>query len=515
MGAILVQSFSVERDGQAKSSSCSGEVDLGTSAGSIQKHWALVQRAKLLFLCLGVSLLVGLANGGSVFGQDQLQLPAELKPALDAINKRSVTATINFLASDEMRGRDTPSRELTIASAYVAARFKAAGLTGLGEKGSFYRATQIATTAAPQTGVIFSDGKEISHYGLLSAGAEAMSFDGSVVALSGKENRDVTFDCPITFVADEFKSPRDQSNFNRRLARYRGKGATAILVQVEPDHLLVGAAKRASRPKLVQTRRGLLGQVLLVPKMEFGRVVMELPKRIDGKSTVRNVVGVLRGSDPELLKEAIIITAHLDHIGEQGVVGDTVCNGADDNASGVTAVVTLADAFGIVAAMNKQASPLKRSVIFMTFWGEEKGLLGSRQYVKNPAWPLDKTICNINIEMIGRPEPGGNEKAWVTGWEKSDLGKIMNEGSQKIGVLIFNHPQFGGEMLYRASDNFPFVEKGVIAHSFSAGSLHGDYHQVTDHIEKLELRHMNRVIQGLFAGSLRIAQGKATPAKSK
>lgn len=462
-------------------------------------------------------LFIFLANAPatSVLGQEKPQIPAELKPALETINQRSVTATINFLASDEMRGRDTPSRELTIASAYVAARFKAAGLTGLGDEGSFYQTTQIATTAAPQTGIsLSSDGKAISHYGLLSAGAEAMTFEGTVLALSGKEDRSATFDGPITFVADDFNGPRDQSNFNRKLARYRRGGATAILVQVDPDHLLVGAARRASQPRLVRPRGGVAGQVLLVPKMKFGQVEMELPKQIGGESPVRNVVGILRGSDPELAKEAIIITAHLDHIGQQGIVGDTICNGADDNATGVTAVVSLADAFGVVAAKKNQDSPLKRSVIFMTFWGEEKGLLGSRHYVNDPAWPLDKTLCNINIEMIGRPEPGGNEKAWVTGWEKSDLGKVMNDGSEQVGVLIFNHPQFGGEMLYRASDNFPFVEKGVIAHSFSAGSLHSDYHQVTDHIEKLELRHMTRVIQGLFAGSLRIAQGKATPTES-
>ncbi len=464
------------------------------------------------------SLLVGFLAclfAQPVLGQENSQFPPELKPALETINQRSITATVNFLASDEMRGRDTPSRELTIASAYVAARFKAAGLTGLGDDGSFYQTTQIATTAVPQTGIsLSSDGKAISHYGLLSAGAEALSFEGSVLALSGKEDRKTTFDGPVTFVADDFNGPRDQSNFNRKLARVRRAGATAILVQVEPDHLLVGAAKRAGQPRLVRPRGGIAGQVLLVPKMKFGRVAMELPKQIGGKASVRNVVGVLRGSDPELSKEAIIITAHLDHIGQQGIVGDTICNGADDNATGVTAVVSLADAFGVVAAMKKQDNPLKRSIIFMTFWGEEKGLLGSRHYVNHPAWPLKKTLCNINIEMIGRPEPGGNEKAWVTGWEKSDLGKIMNDGSGQVGVLIFNHPQFGGEMLFRASDNFPFVEKGVIAHSFSAGSLHGDYHQVTDHIEKLELRHMTRVIQGLFAGSLQIAEGKSTPVAS-
>jgi Zn-dependent M28 family amino/carboxypeptidase len=219
------------------------------------------------------------------------------------------------------------------------------------------------------------------------------------------------------------------------------------------------------------------------------------------------VIGVLPGSDPELAKESIVFTAHLDHIGLKGSVGDTICNGADDDATGVTAVLTLADAF---AALK---TPPKRSVIFMTFWGEEKGLLGSRYYCENPVWPLDKTVANINIEMIGRPEAGANEKCWVTGWHNSDLGKLMNDGSQSVGILIFEHPKYS-EMLYRASDNYSFVQKGVIAHSFSAGSLHEDYHQPSDEVEKLELKHMTRVIQGLFAGSLPIANAEVTPAKA-
>jgi len=320
-----------------------------------------------------LAIVVALAPASLGLGQE---LPADSKSAFDTISKRSVTATINFLASDEMRGRDTPSPELKIASAYVAARFKAAGLEGLGDKGTFFQTSEIATTAVPTSGIkMTSDGRNVEHFGLLSADSDSVSFEGKVQLVTGKQARNATFDGPITFVADEFKGPRDPSNFNRKLARYRRAGATAIFVQVDEKHLLVGAAKRANQPKLVQTRGGIAGHVLLIPKMELGEVRFELPKQIGGKDSVRNVVGVLRGSDPELSKEAIIITAHLDHIGQQGVVGDTICNGADDNATGVTAVVSLADAFGVLAASEKKRGlgTLKRSVIFMTFWGEEKG----------------------------------------------------------------------------------------------------------------------------------------------
>ena len=172
----------------------------------------------------------------------------------------------------------------------------------------------------------------------------------------------------------------------------------------------------------------------------------------------------------------------------------------------MTAVVTLADAFG---AMPKP----KRTLLFMTFWGEESGLLGSKQFVATPSWPLDKIVANVNIEMIGRPEPGANGKIWMTGWTESNLGVLMQQAATPFGVEIFEHPKFSAQ-LYRASDNFSFVDKGVIAHSFSAGSLHSDYHQPDDEWERLEIPHMTRVIQGLFMGSLPLSNGEVTPSKT-
>ena len=97
-------------------------------------------------------------------------------------------------------------------------------------------------------------------------------------------------------------------------------------------------------------------------------------------------------------------------------------------------------------------------MIFMTFWGEEKGLLGSRYYVSNPIWPLEKTVANVNIEMIGRPEAGASGKCWSTGWDESDMSELMSVGAKEVGVLIFQHPQFSGDMLYRSSDNYPFAQ---------------------------------------------------------
>ena len=436
----------------------------------------------------------------------QQNIPSE---SIDVINESVVTSTVSFLASDEMRGRDTPSPELTIASSYVAARFLGARLKGLGEGGSYYQNHEIKVTKVSAGSLKVSrDGDGVVTYGLLSSSDEALDYQGKVKMLTDDNASDEKYDGPVCIVAEKFKSRRDQSNLMRRLARLKENGATAILVQVDPDHRLVGMASSSGAPRMQTGRESNSGHVVLVEKGAVeGDYELSLPRQMQAITTVRNVIGMIPGSDPELAKEAIIISAHLDHVGIKGNVGDVICNGADDNASGVTAVLSLADAF---AAMPEGP---KRTVIFMTFWGEEKGLLGSKYYVSNPVWPLEKTVANVNIEMIGRPEAGASGKCWSTGWDESDMSELMSVGAKEVGVLIFQHPQFSGDMLYRSSDNYPFAQKGVIAHSFSAGSLHEDYHMPGDESQKLDFRHMTKVIQGLFAGTLPMANGEFTPKK--
>ena len=464
---------------------------------------------KTLPFQLAILALLMLAALDLNSAQGQQDISAELKSGVEAIDQKTVASTVMFLSSDEMRGRDTPSPELTIASAYVAARFRGAGLKGMGEQGSFYQENEIATVVVPQSGIVVEqNGMPVDQFGMLSANSRPFSFSGEVTLITDDIPRNAKYTGPVCIVVDKFKSRRDPSNFFRSLTRLRQNGATAILVQVDPDHRLVAQAASSSSPKLARSRGGAAGHVLLIGKTEMGgKFELKLPKQSSGKATVRNVIGMIPGSDPELAKEAVIISAHLDHIGQQGSIGDTICNGADDNATGVTGVLSLADAYA------SMPTPPKRTVIFMTFWGEEKGLLGSRHYVNNPLWPLDKTVANVNLEMLGRPEPGASGKCWSTGWDKSSLSEQMAVGAKRVGVLIFQHPAFSGDMLYRASDNAPFVDKGVIAHSFSAGSLHEDYHKPSDQWRKLELKHMTKVIQGLFAGTLPLANGEVTPMK--
>jgi len=440
------------------------------------------------------------------------ELTAAESAVVESITQSSVLGTVGFLASDEMAGRDTPSPELTIASAYVAARFRAAGLEGLGPDGSFFQTHEYSQSIPPANpGSLSVQGRDVRLLDALFGAVDATEIRGRLVTADAEVSEGT-----IAVVTEPALPPQAMDRPASALAAVaravlpvQSAGASAVLVLTAADSPLLSLNQSLRlRPATIPQQLRPRVPVILVAAAEklSGEAVLNAAAEEPLVSDVRNVIGVVRGSDPELTQEAIIISAHLDHIGrvsgDRG--GDTINNGADDNATGVTAVITLADAFGRL-----EQKP-RRSVIFMTFWGEEKGLLGSRAYCETPLWPLQKTVANINIEMIGRPEEGADSKAWGTGWTRSSLGSQLAAGAERVGVEIF-HREDVSEMLYTRSDNYAFVGKGVIAHSYSAGSLHSDYHRPTDEVERLNIPHMTHVIQGLFAGSLPLAWGELTP----
>jgi Zn-dependent M28 family amino/carboxypeptidase len=151
-----------------------------------------------------------------------------------------------------------------------------------------------------------------------------------------------------------------------------------------------------------------------------------------------------------------------------------------------------------------------RSVRFVCFTGEERGLVGSAAFCSRPPVPLEQVVANINLEMLGRPEAGNEGKAWITGVELSDFGAIAGPALQRAGVELIDFPM--SKQLFAASDNYSFVKKGVVAHSFSAGSLHRDYHQPSDQVEKLDLVHMTKIVQGLHEVVREFAERDGRPA---
>lgn len=467
-------------------------------------------------ICLfAVLVLFSSASNAEEF--DVKPLTDDEQSVLRSIQEKQILETVSFLASDEMNGRDTPSKELDVAANFVADRFRKAGLEGLGPDGSFFQTAELFRTSAPASKAVLSTGSDKDARLTVFTGTnEVLKVSGVVHDDTAKDKSATGTEKPTIVVIDELPLPPQAADspiaalitYVRRTLPLVRQGAKVVLVRVSDDSILFDAsATLQQQPVSIPAQFEPQCAIVLISKTQVleGEIKLEIPANVRQAIPVHNVVGVLRGSDPEAAKQAVIISAHLDHIGPARRGDDKVNNGADDNASGVTGVLTLADAIGALKDRPQ------RSVIFMTFWGEEKGLLGSKYFAEHPMWKLDDIVCNINLEMIGRPEENAEGKAWGTGWPHSTLGPQMAVGALRADVTVFHHEKFS-EMLYTRSDNASFVAKGVIAHSFSAGSLHNDYHQPTDEVEKLNIPHMTKIIQGLLAGILPIARGELTPA---
>jgi hypothetical protein len=218
-----------------------------------------------------------------------------------------------------------------------------------------------------------------------------------------------------------------------------------------------------------------------------------------------NVVGVVHGSDPVLRGQTVLIDAHYDHLGvsADGVctadAGDTVCNGADDDASGDVAVLEIARDLA-------HGPPPRRTVVLLLTTGEELGLLGTRWYIRHPAAPISSMVANMEIEMIGRPDSalGGPGRAWLTGYDRSTMGEML----ASAGVPIVADPR-PAENFFERSDNIAFARMGVPAHTLSSFGLHGDYHTARDDAAHIDYAHMTRVVAAAVQAARLLADGPA------
>jgi len=218
-----------------------------------------------------------------------------------------------------------------------------------------------------------------------------------------------------------------------------------------------------------------------------------------------NVAGMIPGADPALRNQVVLIDAHYDHLGTSsfGVCpadgADTICNGADDDASGTVAVLEIA------RELARGPAP-RRTVVFLLTTGEEVGLLGTRWAIQHPSFSLDSTVANLEIEMIGRPDPlvGGAGKAWLTGYERSTMGSML----AALAIPIVADPR-PAQDFFRRSDNIAFARRGIPAHTLSTFNLHTDYHTANDEADRLDFDHMTRVVRSAARAARLLADGRA------
>jgi Zn-dependent M28 family amino/carboxypeptidase len=214
--------------------------------------------------------------------------------------------------------------------------------------------------------------------------------------------------------------------------------------------------------------------------------------------TAVNVLGLLEGSDARLKGEIVLVDAHYDHLGiGRPVNGDSIYNGADDDASGTVTVLSIA------RALSAGARP-KRSILFVLSTGEEEGLLGTDWLIAHFPVPLDSVVANLETEMIGRPDSlaGGIGRAWLTGYDRSTMGEIL----RRAGIPIVADPRPSMHFFER-SDNIAFARRGIPAHTLSSFNLHADYHRPSDDLARIDFAHMTAVINAAVHAVQLLASG--------
>jgi Peptidase family M28 len=212
-----------------------------------------------------------------------------------------------------------------------------------------------------------------------------------------------------------------------------------------------------------------------------------------------NAIGILRGTSAK--DEVVLLTAHLDHLGVGPAVnGDTIYNGADDDASGTTAVLTLAHLLA-------NGPRPKRTIVFALFGSEEIGGFGNKAFLQHPPVPLSSIVANLEFEMIGRPDsavPAGT--LWLTGFDRSNLGPEL----AKHGARLVNDPH-PKELFFQRSDNYALAKEGIIAHTVSSYGLHKDYHQPSDELRTIDFNHMTNAIASMVGPIRWLADSKWKP----
>ncbi|MCB9834345.1 MAG: M28 family peptidase [Planctomycetes bacterium] len=406
-------------------------------------------------------------------------------------DRAQLAEVLRYLAADELEGRDTPSAGLETAIDWSIERLRDRGIQpGIGDSYEFHYELPGWTLAAADCRLAITVGgksRELEpgrEFRLLECGAaydcdaETAARLGEAEALGRGLSSRSRLERPVLVSVTEKSKLWQRGETLRGLERGHDRGAPVLLVRED-----------------------------LLPR-EKVMVRIAIPEAKHSKVSLRNVVGLLKGSSrPD---EYVMLSAHIDHIGVGLPRGrdknDRIYNGANDDASGCAAVLELARLYGGLEPGKRPA----RSLLFVLFSAEEKGLRGSEAMASASPWPLDRLVAQLNIEMLGRPEKGKSGACWVTGREQSDFEEILGPALKRAGVELGRFEQEA--MLYRASDNWPYARRGVVAHSISASGLRGiDYHETSDEFERIELDHMTRIVTGIAAGAWDFADREEAP----
>ena len=412
---------------------------------------------------------------------------------------------MEFLASDAMNGRGSGTRDEWIAVTYVAAQLRRLGLEPLGDNDGYVQTIAIERPELGAPPVLTVGGRRFTHGKELSVVSMPLpKLAGTLTRYSkgtpAPKGSAVLVTEPVTQ-----QSAADLSQASIVLAKADGCGPAAKAARdrlPRPAARTVGVTPAPPRPACVALDAAAYEAI---DAMAAGAAItLEADVKTVQKSNTWNAVGRITGSDPQLARDVILLSAHIDHIGARpnAPAGtDAINNGADDDASGSIAVLELAD------ALVRGPRP-KRTIVFAWFGSEESGGTGSRYFADKPVMPLDRIVANLQFEMIGRPDPKvPPHTLWLTGYERSNLGPELAKRGAKL--VQDPHPE---QSFFTRSDNIQFARRGVIAHTVSSYGLHTEYHTPADEIGKVDFAHMTDAIRSMVEPIRWLANATFTPA---
>lgn len=405
------------------------------------------------------------------------------QPGEQIVETREVNRILNTLASDDMEGRATFTPGIEKAADFIIAEFEKIGLQPYSADN--YRQTFEVTRIKPATWEVMLDGIDISpEHVIVSSRNPGISWNS---------------DPGVSIV--HIKAGED---FMQRLRAVSTGGKDALVVV---DTSFAGIFQRY-RGSLMRERIDRAGGhvpsivYVLAPdipasfRVSFTNMIEERP--------VSNIVGMLPGrSKPN---EYVIFSAHYDHIGILEPVGqDSIANGADDNASGVSAVISLANYY-------KRLASNERTLLFVAFTAEELGLVGSTYF--SGQLDADQVVAMINMEMIGKDSRFGPNSLFVTGYDRSDLADLMQKNVAGTGFSFHPDPYPSQNLFYR-SDNASLAAVGVPAHTFSTVQIDQDayYHTVKDEVQTLDVENIVSSIKAIALGARGLVMGADTPTR--
>ncbi|MCX2719526.1 M28 family peptidase [Lentiprolixibacter aurantiacus] len=447
---------------------------------------------------------------------------------LETVNVNSIKGHIYFLADDLLRGRETGTPENKIAASYLANAFRKYGVQPNPASGDYYQEVKLERSYPAKSATLTIGGLEIGNTAGLRVGN--MSYEGDFVyAGYGLEDNYEGLDVKgkvVLIKAGNVTGGEAQRAFSllgekRDIAMEKGAVAVVEFIKAQDqmwgyiDHqfnapgIALAKGEKDKSPQFtymwVQDADGSLSTKISSKPVHSGQMKLEVPEKEAVVSY--NVVGMVTGTDPELKDEFIIYSAHYDHvgIGSPDATGDTIYNGARDNAVGTTTVLSMAE--------NLAKYPTKRSALFILFTGEEKGLLGSKYYVENPVLPLKQMVYCFNSDNGGYND---TSLTTIVGLNRTTAAEHIKTASAQFGLNAIDDPA-PEQGLFDRSDNVHFARKGIPAPTFSMGfsSFDGEvtkyYHRPGDEADTMDYTYLEKFFRAYVLSGRLIADDPTTP----